>query len=104
MAEPNGEELEISGPGGTKLRARGSDILGIFQLVLLCLVVYGGYTHTVDAKDDKTAFIQAVKESTEAQKEMVQAQREANCLNRLTPQEKQRQENIEFCRQLGRGR
>jgi len=98
------EEVEISGPAGTKFKARGSDILGIIQLVALTLITYGGYLHTVEAKDDKAQVIRASNENTNAIKEMVNAQREANCLNRLTAEQKKQPREIEFCMALGRGR
>ena len=93
-----------AGWGDKKIRIRGSDWMGLINMVAIGIMLYGGWQHVEAAKDGSKAIAEAIKESNGTQREMVNAQREANCLNRLTPQEKVRIENIEFCRQLGRGR
>lgn len=105
MAEEQkgGSDTFEAGPSGFKISTRDKNILGIFQLVAMCMLLYGGYNHTVDAKDDRTAFVQAIKENTQAQRQMVAAQRVANCLNSLTADEKKRQQLIDFCKSLGNG-
>ena len=102
MAEST-DEVEGSW-GDKKLRIRGSDWLGMINMLALGVALYGGYAHVEAAKDANRQIADAIKEGNGNQREMVQAQREANCLARLTPQEKARVENIEYCRQLGRGR
>lgn len=103
MAEAtnNQEEVEANLKTG-QIRIRGSDILGMINVAGLAVILYGGYMHLADAKDDNKAFVEAIKENTRAQREQVAQMREQNCLNRLTPQERERQRNIEFCRQLGK--
>lgn len=94
-------ELEV---GGKKLKIRGSDILGVAQLVLIALVAYGGWQHTVSAGDDNKNIVQAIREQVNVQREQLNAARETNCLNRLTPEQKMQPKEIEFCRDLGKGR
>ena len=106
MAEPlpsPQDELELAA-GDKRVRIRGSDLLGILQLVVICLVAYGGWLHTVDAKDDNKTFAQAIREQTQVQRDQLNAQREANCLNRLGPEQKKQPKELEFCRDLGKGR
>ena len=97
------EEVELQ-VGDKKLRIRGSDILGILQLVLISLLAYGGWKHDVDAADNNKSIVQAIREQVNVQKEQLNAQREANCLNRLTAEQKKQPKEIEFCRDLGKGR
>lgn len=87
-----------------KLRIRGSDILGILQLVVICLIAYGGYRHDSDAADNNKSIVQVIREQTKIQTDTLNAQREANCLNRLTPEQRKQEKEIEFCRDLGKGR
>ena len=105
MAEDNNEEVSIETSVG-KFRARGSDILTtVFGVTTMCgmtLIMYGGYQHTVEAKDDRTVFVQAIKENTRAMREQIDAQRVANCLNSLTPEQKKDARLLEFCKNLGR--
>jgi len=99
----NQEELSAETPIG-KFKARGSDILGVMQIVIISIIAFGGWEHSVDAKEDNKTLAQAIKENTLAQQQQVAAQREANCLNRLTPEQKRNIREIEFCRQLGKER
>lgn len=96
------DELELQA-GDKKLRVRGSDILGIATLCVVCLIAYGGWEHKADAANQTAQLVSAIKESVQQQKEMVNSQREANCLARLDPKNR-RDADVEFCRQLGRGR
>jgi hypothetical protein len=98
----NQDEVEID-VKNQKLRIRGSDVLGILQLVLISLLAYGGWKHDVDAADNNKA-VQAVKEQTQVQRDSLNAQREANCLNRLTAEQRKQPKELEFCRELGKGR
>src|SRR3990167_6686784 len=99
----NQNEVEID-IKNQKARVRGSDILGILQLVLIALLAYGGWKHDVDATDNNKSIVQAITEQVKVQKEQLNAQREANCLNRLTDEQRKQQKEIEFCRDLGKGR
>lgn len=107
MADATAGELEVSLPGGASARAKGYRLMDIvclasaFGVGYLCMMVY---MHDAAAAKESSAIVQVVKEQTKVQWEMINAQREANCLNRLTPEEKKRRENIDFCSQLGRGR
>ena len=101
MAEVvNQEEISAETPIG-KFRARGSDILGVGQIVILCMVAYGGYIHTVDAKDDNREQINAIKANTQAQREQVAEMRVQNCWNMLSSEQKKDQRMSEFCKSLG---
>lgn len=107
MAEDNNQEVSLETSVG-KFKARGSDILTtVFGVTTMCgmtLIIYGGYQHTVEAKEDRTAFVQAIKENTAAQKQMVGAQRVANCLAALSLEQKKQQQLIDFCKSLENGR
>ena len=94
------DEVDLETPAG-KLKVRGSDMLGILQLMIICIIAYGGWQHISDAKADTKALAEAIKENTKAQQQQVAVQREANCLNRLQEKEKTARE-IEFCKQLGK--
>ena len=100
------EEVSVTTAVGT-FKARGSDILTtIFGVAGLCgmtLIIYGGYTHMAEAHNEAQAIVSAIKESSQQQREMVNAQRETNCLARLDPKSR-KEADVEFCRQLGRGR
>ena len=102
MAEAinNQEEISAETPIG-KFKARGSDILGIGQLVLLCIVAYGGYIHTADSKEDNREQILAIKANTRAQMEQVAEMRVANCLSMLDAEQKKNQAMRDFCKSLG---
>lgn len=105
MAEElsNQEEFSVETALG-KVKARGSDILTTITLVMVCIIAYGGWAHTVEAKDSSRDFIAAMKESTKVQREQIAVQREANCLARLTSDERKNPREIEFCGQLGKER
>ena len=109
MAEENTNQEEVSIKTGIgEFKARGSDILTtVFGVAAMCgftIIIYGGYQHMAEAAKDAQNITAAVKESVAAQREMVNAQRETNCLARLTLEQRKRIEEIEFCRNLGRGR
>ena len=99
--QPDEIEAQI---GDKKLRIRGSDILGMINMLAIGVMIYGGFQHVEAAKSSDNAIAQAIKESNGTQREMVNAQREATCLNRLTPEQKKVADTLEFCKQLGRGR
>lgn len=99
MSEENGEKVEV-GTGGIKISTRKGDLINLLNAAGLAVLLYGGYTHTVDAKDDRMAFVQAIKENTKAMREQVSAQRVANCLNSMTPEQRQDPRLLEFCKSL----
>ena len=103
MSEENKDELELQA-GDKKIRIRGSDILGMINMLAIGVMLYGGFQHVDAAKESNKTIADAIKESVQTQRQMVQAQQEANCLNRLTPVQKMRPDEIEFCRNIGRGR
>ena len=86
------------------LKVAGQHTITGLTLILVVLLAYGGYTHTVDAKEDNRGIIQAIKDSAQIQREQLNAMREQNCLARLSPEQRKRQDEIDFCRSLGRGR
>ena len=103
MAEENQEEIEAQ-IGDKRLRIIGSDILGLLNMLFIGIILYGGWDHLQAGKDGNKTIADAIKESAQAQKQMVQALQESNCLNRLTPEQKKRFEEIQFCKNLGAGR
>mgnify|MGYP001579725470 CR=1 FL=1 len=92
------EEVEVA-VGDKKLRIRGSDIVGLLNMLFIGVILYGGYEH-LDAGKDTTA---AIKEQSQATVQMVRALQEANCLNRLTPEQKKSAAEIEWCKKIGKG-
>lgn len=100
------QNIEITTPMG-KLAARGmrvSDIIATLTFTVVCMVAYGGWQHAEAARSDVKTLAEAIKENTKIQRDQVAAQREANCLMRLTPQERTNAREIEFCKQLGKER
>ena len=93
-------EIEIS---PKKLRIRGNDIVTILQLLVISVLTYAFYAHDAASAERNTAVVQAVKEQTALQREQLNAQRETNCLARLTPEQKKQPKEIEFCQNLGKG-
>ena len=102
-----------AGVGDKRIAIRGirvSDWIGISGLLLMVIVSYSLWEHKSDTKDGQTSFVQAIKEvssaNTAALKELTVAQRESNatgreqnCLLRFSQTE--RQQNAEFCKQMG---
>ena len=103
MSDNNNQDVEVEAPGGFKFKAVGSNVIPLLTLLMVALLLYGGYRHDADAHDNNTQVVQVIKEQTKVQWEMVNAQRESNCLARLDPKNR-RESDIEFCRNLGRGR
>lgn len=105
MAEElnNQEEFSVETAVG-KFKSRGSDILTTITLVMVCIIAYGGWSHTVEAKESRNEFVAAMRESVKVQREQIAVQREANCLARLTEFQRSNPREIEFCRQLGKER
>lgn len=72
----------------------------VATLVIVCLIGYALYAHTLDARVSGEAFVAAIKEQTAAVKDQTVAAREQNCLMRFSQNE--RIERAEFCRQISR--
>ena len=67
-------------------------------VVSVCAVLL--YQHQTEARETKDSFAAAIKEQTIAMREGTAVQREQNCLLRFD--QKDRQANAEFCRQITR--
>ena len=98
MAE-NGESIE-AGPSGIKISTRKGDLINLLNAAGLAVILYGGWMHTVDAKEDRQIFVNAIKENTRAMREQIGAQRVANCLASLTPEQRKQTQMLEFCKSL----
>ena len=101
MANGVEQELEVAA-GDKKIKIRGSDWLTIVGVAVGVLVLYMLFEHKNDAKDASNQFAGVVKEMVVAQKEMVSAQREQNCL--IAFSQEVREKNSEFCKRLSRDR
>ena len=93
------QEIEL-GAGDKKLRIRGSDFLTLVGVAVGVLMVYMLYEHRGEARDASKQFEGVVKEMVMAQKEMVHAQREQNCLLRF--EQKDRTERSDFCARVSK--
>ena len=102
MSEPT-SGIEASA-GDKRIKVWGDSLIQILQLVVLVIVAFGYYKHDVEAAQQNQATVQAIKEQTTVQREQLNAQRESNCLNRLTEEQRKQPKEIEFCRELGKGR
>ena len=98
------DELALTGPGGFSFKALGTNVVPLLTLLMVTVMLYGGYKHDADAATMNANIVSVIKEQTQVQRETLNAQREANCLARLTPEQRKRFDEIEFCRQLGKGR
>lgn len=97
------QEVEVSA-GDKKLRIRGSDVLGLLNMLFIGVALYGGYSHVEAAKEGDRKVAEAIKEQSQAQVQLVRAMQEANCLARLTPEQKKKFDEIDFCRKVGQGK
>lgn len=97
------EEIEAS-VGDKKLRIRGSDVLGLINMLALGIALYGGYDHVQAGKEGQRAIADAIKETNKTNVQLVRAMQESNCLSRLTAEQKKRFEEIAFCKSIGEGR
>lgn len=94
------QEVEAKLPGGTSLRVRGTDILGVGTFLIVVMAAYLLWEHKGDAKDIAREISLSLKEMTREQHMMTQAQRESNCLLALPPE--QRERSAEFCKRVTR--
>ena len=94
------------GPTGVTARTKGYRLSDIAIMVIAGSVIYIGVmlqSHASIAAKENSNIVVVIKEQIQIQRETLNAQREANCLSRLDPQNK-RESDIEYCRSLGRGR
>lgn len=80
MAEQQ-DEVEVNGPGGFKIRARGYDILTLFVVIGIALLGYLFYEHKADAKTAQTEIVKALDKVGDSQVEL-------SYLISLTPEER----------------
>lgn len=102
-----GESIE-AGPGGIKIATRKGDLINLLNVAGIAVLLYGGWMHTVDAKEsareDRQVFVQAIKENTLAMRQQVAAQRVANCLAALSQEQRKQPQMLDFCKSLENGR
>ena len=90
MSEPT-EQVDLEGPGGFKVKARGTEIIAVIVLVTGIVGVVLLWMHMQDAKADAAMSANVQKESNAAlagvlremnntNKELVGVQRVTNCL------------------------
>ena len=98
------EVEELSGEiVGQKFSLKSVALNTLATVVTLCGVVVISvllWQHQIDAKEAGKGFVEALKEQTVAMRESTQVGREQNCLLRFD--QKERQSNAEFCRQITR--
>lgn len=110
MAEE--QSVEVDAKEG-RFKVSGTNVINLLTFVFVILLSYGGWMHVSAADKDTQAIASAIKESsatqaaaikesTATQKQLLDALHEQNCLARL-PANK-RESDVEFCRNLGRGR
>jgi uncharacterized membrane protein len=79
-----------------KFQFKGSSLntlSAVATLIVVCMIGYVLYAHAGDTKETNRELVGAIRE-------MAQANREQNCLLRFD--QKDRQSNADFCRQLSR--
>jgi len=69
MAEQQ-DEVEVNGPGGFKIRARGYDILTLLVVVGIALLGYLFWEHKIDAKASQVEIVKAVEKVADSQSEL----------------------------------
>lgn len=117
MSEENGADVDLE-IGGQKVSVKNVKSLNTLATVAtfvgVCLLLYGGYTHTLDAKDRdratderEKAYIAALKEQTAAYRDgnsaIHSAIREQTCVLKFEGTQ-QRQANADFCKQVSGSR
>ena len=97
----SGMEVQV---GDKKAKIWGDNLLQLIMLLVLSLLTYASFKHDVEAAEKTKEMTAAIKEQTKVLQDQLSAQREANCLNRLTTEQKKQPREIDFCQSLGRGR
>ena len=89
----NNQTVEVSTAFG-KVRARGSDIIHVLSLVVICLTAYILWQHKQDEKENNTVVVNAIDKSASEQKAAIDgatdAQLEMNYLMTLTQEQRQK--------------
>jgi len=102
MAEETNSTASITTPAGS-FSFSGKRMAEFISVILLCLfgiMAYAFWEHKTDARELQSAFLSAIRESTQVQKEQVVAQRVMNCL--LTIDQKDRQNQLANCERIAR--
>ena len=111
MADDNREEIEAEGPGGIKIKARGTDIIAVIVLVTGIVGVLLLYQHMQEAKADMTQLVVAqkegnnhlaavLKEMNTTNRELVSVQRVTNCL--ISRGQEERRSALAECERIAR--
>jgi len=100
MAEESQQEVAVDLPGGTKFKVRGSDILGVGTMMVVCLLAYVLWEHKGDSHENGKNLTVAIREMTAAQTEGVRAQRVMNCL--LATAQDKREAALTTCERIAR--
>lgn len=109
MAEPTAQATERQDSvklnwTQKSIEVAGKDIWNVLIVSGIALALYGGWQHAEAAKDGQKAVVEAVKEANQTNVQLVRAMQEANCLNRLTPEQKKKFEEVDWCRKVGQGK
>lgn len=111
MADDNNQEIEAQGPGGLKIRARGTDVVIIVGSIIGGIMLYMVYEHRNEAKADNAALIaiqkegntqlaQVLREMNAVNKELVSVQRVTNCL--ISKDQGERRTALPECERIAR--
>lgn len=97
MADDSREELELTGPGGTRVRARGYDLIAILLAVGMGSGLYMLHQHTADARDSSVMISQSLRE-------LAVSQRETACVLALPQDQRMQQfaQNDSWCKRVSR--
>lgn len=107
MAEPAVvDSVDVNLPW-FKGRATGKEAVLGFMLIIIMLFSGGSallsWSHDANSAERNTTIVKAMVDQTNAIKAQTLAQQEANCLARLSPEQKKDQELLALCRNVGRG-
>ena len=113
----NESSVEADLPGGTKIRAIGSDVLVGACLLVSVVAAYALWEHKMDAKADSISLVSSIRELAAAQRETTKelivaqrettiAQRELNCLISFRQELREREFSSDngLCKRLARER
>lgn len=104
MRYDNGRDLEITGLGGTKFRARGYDILTLVVVAGLSVMSYVLWRHMEDAVSFRNEATQAAAATVETLKALAREQRFTTCI--LATKEDQREAQYgspnSFCNRMAK--
>lgn len=99
--ESRGESgFEVKTPLGTARYSgkRMAELVSVLALVALTVIGMGLWWHSEDSRANSSAINQAFREMVLVQRQMLQAQREQNCLIAMKPEER----NVSFCQRVTR--